>query len=789
MRVFTAVAVALGAALVPVTSAPPVAAAGPAGPFTASATFSTPNFDPPQGYDRNLLRDSFSSAAVGDVSGDGVPDVVAGFIDGHLRAWTSEGRQFLDFFSGAGAIQGSPVLHDLTGDGVLDIVVTNTIGMVQGVTGSGHVFFSKQDIGTPHRHGIVGTAAVADLDKNGSPEILAASFDERLYAWHMDGSMAAGFPAAMYDTVWSSPTVADIDRDGTPEIIIGGDCDGVEGQPCFDGVNFRNHGGYVWVFNHDGSVQPGWPKWVPGQTVWSSPVVADLFNDNRAQIISGTGLNFPGPAGSQVYAWDAGGGLLPGWPVNVGGRVMGTPAIGDLDGDGAPDIAVMADDGRIYAMNVLGQMLPGWPQCAASVRTACPVGLHGTVSIADVLGNGKQQVIAGGEQWVRVWNGSGGNPVADLVTKSGTEPLSAAPTIANVGGSSWIVQTATFQNGPANQGNVWIWAIPGQAPGFSAWPTAKHDSKRTGVGFFGSVPRNREVGRIAGLDRFSTAAQISRATYQPGVPIAYVATGLGFPDALAGAPAAATRGGPVLLLDGGIPGPTAAELQRLKPARIVVLGGASVVSEPQLAALKAYSPNVMRTAGNDRYETSADVAADAFTPGVPVAYVATGLGFADALAGGAAAGHRGGPMLLVPGTSVPPSVRNELLRLQAKSIIVLGGSAVVSDAVVNELNLLTSPPGNARRVSGPDRYQTAVAVAADAFPRWPSVFLATGLNFPDALAGGVVAARSSSPLLLVAGTTMPLTVRNALNKFRPPRATLLGGPGALNDLVEFQAGY
>src|SRR5207302_7103101 len=137
--------------------------------------------------------------------------------------------------------------------------------------------------------------------------------------------------------------------------------------------------------------------------------------------------NFGAPAGSAVYAWDAGGHLMPGWPVGVGGRVMATPAIGDIDGDGIQDVAVMADDGRVYAISAGGQMLPGWPQCAASVRSACPVALHGSVSIGDVLGNGHQQVVAGGEQWVRVWNGSGGSPIAELVTKSGTEPLSAAP--------------------------------------------------------------------------------------------------------------------------------------------------------------------------------------------------------------------------------------------------------------------------------------------------------------------------------------------------------------------------
>src|SRR5205807_5529997 len=116
----------------------------------------------------------------------------------------------------------------------------------------------------------------------------------------------------------------------------------------------------------------------------------------------------------------------------------------------------------------------------------------------------------------------------------------------------------------------------------------------------------------------------------------------------------------------------------------------------------------------------------------------------------AAAAHEGGPMLLVPGDSIPASVQAELARLHPQEIVVLGGPAAVSDAVLAQMQLLTSPPGNVRRVFGPDRYQTANAVAADAFPNAPATFVATGLNFPDALAGGVLAGRSASPLLLVA---------------------------------------
>jgi hypothetical protein len=100
------------------------------------------------------------------------------------------------------------------------------------------------------------------------------------------------------------------------------------------------------------------------------------------------------------------------------------------------------------------------------------------------------------------------------------------------------------------------------------------------------------VTRLAGADRYATSAAISTATYAPGVPVAYIATGLGFADALSGAPAAAHQGGPLLLVPGtSIPSVVATELARLQPGRIVVLGGTSVVSAGVASALDAYVAN------------------------------------------------------------------------------------------------------------------------------------------------------------------------------------------------------
>ena len=289
------------------------------------------------------------------------------------------------------------------------------------------------------------------------------------------------------------------------------------------------------------------------------------------------------------------------------------------------------------------------------------------------------------------------------------------------------------------------------------------------------------VARLSGGDRYATAAAIS-AGWAPGVPVVYVATGLNFPDALAGAAAAGALGAPLLLVAGtSVPPATAAELARLKPERIIILGGPGVVSDGVAGTLSYYSSGgVFRLSGGDRYATAAAISAG-WAPGVPVVYVATGLNFPDALAGAAAAGALGAPLLLVAGTSVPPATAAELARLKPERIIILGGPGVVSDGVAGTLSYYSS--GGVFRLSGGDRYATAAAISAGWAPGVPVVYVATGLNFPDALAGAAAAGALGAPLLLVAGTSVPPATAAELARLKPERIIILGGPGVVSDGV------
>jgi len=96
--------------------------------------------------------------------------------------------------------------------------------------------------------------------------------------------------------------------------------------------------------------------------------------------------------------------------------------------------------------------------------------------------------------------------------------------------------------------------------------------------------------RVFGADRYATAAALSASTFGTGLPVVFVATGAAFPDALSGGPAARITGGPLLLVaPGSLPGATTAELTRLRPGRIVVLGGPGAVSDGVVEALRVFT--------------------------------------------------------------------------------------------------------------------------------------------------------------------------------------------------------
>ncbi|MEZ5170883.1 MAG: VCBS repeat-containing protein [Acidimicrobiia bacterium] len=423
-------------------------------------------------------HESFSTAAVGDISGDGQPDIVSGGMDGHLRAYHKNGTKFMDVVTGGGAVQASPALVDLSNDGVLDVLVANAGGAVAVYKGNSQRIFWRPDNWFFKVNGFFGTPTTADLDNDGQLEIIATSYDHHVYAWNLNETLVPGFPRFVYDTIWSSPVAADIDNDGRPEIIFGGDMDFYAGAPY-------PWGGLLWVLEHNGVPKAGFPKSLPGQVIWSSPAVVDITGNGNLDIVVGTGLNWPNPWGRKLYAFDKKGNNLPGWPQQIyNGRVMASPAVGDLMGDSKPEIAVLADDGRVNVYNSTGTLK--WSRCAADSGTGCPQnkGTHGQPAIADVDNDGQQEVVVQAEHWMRIFDGASGNEETQASWPLAWAPASS-PAITEIDGVTHIIQTATSntKSGPPGVGDtagIYIWET-GTPLGQADWPTFKKNSARTGT--------------------------------------------------------------------------------------------------------------------------------------------------------------------------------------------------------------------------------------------------------------------------------------------------------------------
>ncbi|MEI5583735.1 MULTISPECIES: cell wall-binding repeat-containing protein [unclassified Agromyces] len=193
-----------------------------------------------------------------------------------------------------------------------------------------------------------------------------------------------------------------------------------------------------------------------------------------------------------------------------------------------------------------------------------------------------------------------------------------------------------------------------------------------------------------------------------------------------------------------------------------------------------------RIAGKDRYETAVLASQTAFGEGVPCAFIATGADFPDALSAGPAAAHCGGPLLLVPGTTIPPIVLEELQRLAPERIVIAGSAAVVSSGVESALKGIAP----VTRYAGTDRYDTSRRIVAGEFGTAQAAWVATGANFPDALSASGAAAAADVPVLIVPGSSSTLDVASAsaLTKLGAVEVGIAGSAAVVSNGIQAAIG-
>jgi putative cell wall-binding protein len=307
----------------------------------------------------------------------------------------------------------------------------------------------------------------------------------------------------------------------------------------------------------------------------------------------------------------------------------------------------------------------------------------------------------------------------------------------------------------------------------------------------GSVDTDYES--VAGANRIITAIQASKKAFPGGADTIVVSTGYNWPDALGGSALAGVVDGPVLLTaTDALPSNVLAEVRRLGAKDAIILGGTDAVSRDVGRALEAElgAGHIRRLGGATRYETAVLVARDVISrQGAAFdgkAFAATGTSYPDALSASPLAAANGWPIYLVqPGSSVT-GLRSEMQARGVEELVVLGGKANVSLAAQATLGAGTI---GTSRVSGSDRYSTCAAVATFGVEQaglgWDGVAIATGDLFPDALAGGVFAAKRGTVLLLTPSDSLHSATAATLSAHRSEIESVayLGGPAAINQSV------
>ena len=352
----------------------------------------------------------------------------------------------------------------------------------------------------------------------------------------------------------------------------------------------------------------------------------------------------------------------------------------------------------------------------------------------------------------------------------------------------------------------------------------------------GIMALSNNIERLWGNTLYQTMQEIA-LKFNPGISKAVVlASGANFPDSLAGVPLAKQKNAPLLLVN-KTPETSPEAFAYIdnhldKKGDIYILGGTAVIPDSFVQALQSRGytgAQIHRLAGQDRYETAVAVAEAIQNDGTEF-YVATGDQFPDALSasvlaataqtvsadksaylqsqGTAAPVATGGiPLLLVPsGGPIPAGVINYLNTVPvtnsnvAQTIHIIGGPGAVPDSSLAQLasQVHRLAPGGINRISGADRYETMEKENANAFDlSWqnngkglpvPHIYLATGENYPDALAGAVLAARDNAPIVLI-NDSLPDPAKNLLLNYYTQNAkaggqgtmiTVLGGEGVVS---------
>jgi len=454
---------------------------------------------------------------------DNIKDIVVGTTTGYVVAYHGNGTFLWARKTGSIGISGKPAIGDIDGDGVPEVVVGTTDLSHSG--GGIHVLrrdgtikcsFTALDQPAPGvSNGIYSSPALGRLDASRPNEmqIVFGGWDHRIRALRADCSQwwSKGLADDVIDSVWSSPALYDLDRNGQIDVIIGQD----SGQGTL--TNGRPVGGQVRAFRGNGVGElPGFPIKLD-DVVYSSPAIGDISGTGSASIVTGFGRcwdiagcapdGVAHPVSTFVYGWKADGSNMAGWPYAVANQSARTisPALADLDGDGKLETIASNliktsgtdQDGYIHVIRSNGTAYPGWPKLSMTAATCSTnnnwLDAFASPIVVDLNGDGAPEIIEPSANYLLVWdrNGNEISRVApDVCTSSnpatyqmqGQYTFQSTPTASDLMGDGRIVLVVGGASS-SGIGALYAWKFANSVASAKnmPWPQFRHDALNTGV--------------------------------------------------------------------------------------------------------------------------------------------------------------------------------------------------------------------------------------------------------------------------------------------------------------------
>lgn len=293
---------------------------------------------------------------------------------------------------------------------------------------------------------------------------------------------------------------------------------------------------------------------------------------------------------------------------------------------------------------------------------------------------------------------------------------------------------------------------------------------------------NEVVKRLAGDDRYETAIKISKDNFKSSDTVV-LASGTNSADALAASSLATSKSAPILLTKRNEIGKNVFdEIKRLNANNVMVVGGKVSISEKVVSDLKDKNITVKRLAGDNRYETSYEIAKELLKSNkAKEAIIVNGFKNVDALSVSSLATKENLPILLNDGNRLSKDIKNIVGDSNIKKMYIIGGRTSLPRRIEDNIKALDI---EYERLAGEDRYETSSKIAKYAYENSDKVILASGENSIDALAAGVLTKMEKAPMLLVQKRRIPKSISNRIEESKAKKFLLIGGEKTISDRVK-----